>query len=493
MKHLELQSGSDQRVLSQERETDILNAVNSDRVAFARYKIRYQHKTSARRNPREPQWASIATSPDGVRGVIAFAKRPCSYKTDNSGGGCTFCNLSIGNRDYRDVTTDDQLVALESALATILPYSPSVIELLPDGSFLNDDELSVDTQIGVMKRLAREPNVKKVAIETRPEFCQADKVRNLVEELREDQSLEIYFGLETTDEFISETIHNKGYGVEEFKDALCRIAQLDESLRRRINISVYSIIKPGYLSEKEAIASAIKTALDIKALSDDMGIPIMIKFEPAVVSDGTLQGYLYSQHRYEPLSYFSVAEVIAKLSEHETQDRAKFGQRDDIDSFSHVAMIPDAANPDMFSSADVVIYNAVQMFNVHRDIRRFTSEIACVIDSPEFKDWESRVCGDSGSSIRNLAHADNGARANDFQQRMLSVFNQIQSLNPSCNDFQNEASTICANNALRLVNIRNIKSIIGDKTNSSYFQAEIVILNDENFPQSIWIRIPICT
>jgi len=135
---------------------------------------------------------------DGCRTAFAFYKTMCDYKNREK-GGCRFCYLSKANRLFKNVTTELQLRALDRALDRARELKKNIVfEILPDGSFLNKDEVPMETQDGMMQRLAKEKKIHRVAIETRPEYCRSEDVKRNLSHLRPDQQLEIYFGLEST-------------------------------------------------------------------------------------------------------------------------------------------------------------------------------------------------------------------------------------------------------------------------------------------------------
>ncbi|MBI4232769.1 hypothetical protein HY605_06070 [Candidatus Peregrinibacteria bacterium] len=451
----------------------------------------------------------------GARVSFAFYKNPCHYRVSNS-DGCRFCNLSADNLvNVGEITTAQQLAALEDALARTrkLGAKMTTFEILPDGQFIFSSEVPVETQVGMMQRLSEEPTIHRVAIETRAEYLQARPVKRLLTELRGDQKLNIYLGLETTDEFVASIINNKGYCFAELKKAIRKfIAAMDKTELERIELSVYSIIKPAYLTDHEAVEMTIITAREVQAFASEIGIPISIKCEPGVVSSGTIQHFLNNEKdpgtgepRYRPPSYFSIAEILARFIEEDLDSMVKFGQRDDIDYFSNVAMVPSADGSNFFSVFDYLVYNAVQRFNTKKDRRQFILDLRLAIEhSDEFKNWEIEMYGQLGSSALSRLFQkestnplnDEERKVEDFQKLLWKLADKVEyslyfsSLvcgREECTeleDVKREVEELFRTNGVDLFKVGNFVFL------EEGLQFEVILFNESGYPQSLWLKIP---
>lgn len=99
-----------------------------------------------------------------------------------------------------------------------------VIEFLCDGSFFNEDEYPHGFQTELFERIAKQEDVKRVLVESRPEYVDAEKVGSLRGILRSDQCLEIGVGFETADEFIRAACIQKGFSRGDFENMLRSLA-----------------------------------------------------------------------------------------------------------------------------------------------------------------------------------------------------------------------------------------------------------------------------
>lgn len=479
----------------------------------------------------------------GFRVSYAFHKKMCSYKKDHK-SGCRFCMLPSINRNVKSITGAEQVKSLEDALEKSKKAGNrrTTFEILSDGSFLNTCEVSQKTQEKMMEKLAKQPFLQRIAIETRPEFCTPKGAKKLLKTLREDQQLNIYFGLESADEFINAIIHKKGYILEEFENIVKKLDKtLTKNEKKRLKISAYSIVKPAYLSEQEAIASAIKMAQKLNKLKKIITIDLDIKYEPCVVSAGSIQDYLFHQkkgkkRRYYPPSYFSIAELIAQLILKKLHHQAKVGQRDDIDNFSAVSMVPQIEDENLFSQFDFLVYNAVQRFNNTKNPRQFAIDMRIPIKfSKEFKKWENFFYGKTGdSALSKLLKKELGKtkmtkkeiKKENFQKQLWKVADDIE-YNKKFSKIlrekglkaekqvKEEIKKLCKKQEINLYDIKDLDFIdTGDKnkketlikyhrgsiavkfhkaTSKAAYQTEIIIMNEDMIPQSLWIKIPLKT
>nr|VFK60385.1 MAG: radical SAM enzyme, TIGR01210 family [Candidatus Kentron sp. TUN] len=371
-------------------------------------------------NASEPVWATFATANPviagrerypGIRACVAFHKVPCSFKMQTKGHGCLHCALSMANRNVTFIKSSEQIAAIKTAIKSItakLGRMPPILEVLPDGSFLNPEEVPLATQENIFRIAAAENDIVQISIESRPEYISVERILHLLHILRDEQIMEIYIGLESIDPFILNHIIKKGFTVERFEEKMDEIAhQLPNNLKKRITISVYHFFNPPYLTEKESIESAIAMSRQMREYAHRTKIPFSVKYEPAVISKGTFQWYLFEHGKYTPPNYFSIAEIIPLAYFEGLSGHIKFGQRDDIDDFQSTASIPSLENPQMFSIFDFMVYNAVQRFNADQDIWMFCADMSVVLeDSPEFRVWEEAIYGKQGESALSRIFAE---------------------------------------------------------------------------------------
>ncbi|MFA6529196.1 MAG: hypothetical protein WCT46_06715 [Candidatus Gracilibacteria bacterium] len=479
--------------LPKDRMLEIGEQILADHVGAEQHRITVRTRNSLKRGPIDPRiasWARVSSTPGGNRGCFSWIKPPCSYARD--GHPCRGCGLSDPTFNAQASSFEDQLAALEDGLSRINGTGMLIttFEFLPDGSFLNDKEISLQVRKGMLRKISQEKNIQRVAIEARPEDCDSMKIRECLSNLREDQTLELYMGLESTNEMVSRVIHNKGYGFDEYKKAVRGILEgLTPDEKKRLHLTVYNMVKPPYLTEDEAINLSVETARDIKAFSLEVGIRIEVKYEPCVITEGTYQHYLYLQGRYTPLSYFSVAEIIARLYEEGLDDMAKFGQRDDIDDYAIPARIGSLTHPGKFSRFDNDVSQAVQRFNMTKDIEGFKLDMRRAIESAECKEWENLLSQPSTlSRIVTPIGSEELTERENFQDKVSGVCNQVENMSSETPDIMTGIVELFREAGILVLMTRDPKVV--EEIDNIGLLIEVVIANEEGNSQSVWMKIP---
>ncbi|MCK5476571.1 MAG: hypothetical protein KAI55_01485, partial [Candidatus Aenigmarchaeota archaeon] len=241
----------------------------------------------------------------------------------------------------------------------------------------------------------KEKNIKKITIESRPEYISIEKIEQLIDILREDQKLNIAFGLETRDVFIQNFCINKGYGTKEFEKIVEMIFNINKKCANKICVFVYGLIKPAYLEEKEAIQDMVRAGVYINKLSKKYPFDIYMKLEPCVVPDGTLLEILFDEktssgeRKYTPPSYWSVVEIIARLEKANAVTKLRIGSREDMDAFKAIPAV--YYDIGMMSNYDFIIYEAVQRYNYHRNIVQLLLDIEIAFNDKTLQEWKNKV------------------------------------------------------------------------------------------------------
>ena len=207
--------------------------------------------------------------------------------------GCRMCGYIQDTEP--SVTQQDLLEQFHSALEK--PGVPDVVKIFTSGSFFDEREVSEDTRNKIRQKL-EELGVKKLIVESRPEFV----TEEVLDEFEGGKlQLEVGIGLESASDFVREVLINKGFTFQEFEEA----AKL---LRRRgFRVKAYLLLKPPFLSEGEAIADVVHSALKIKKLVD------VISINPTNVQRGTLVEKLWERKLYRPPWLWSAVEVVRQI------------------------------------------------------------------------------------------------------------------------------------------------------------------------------------
>ncbi len=245
---------------------------------------------------------------EGKRLVVVLNAPGCEYA--RNGQGCTNCSFPGQMAAHHEVSSEDLLIQLEAALETIPPNlaCPIEIDLYNSGSFFNPNEIQGDAATAILARVATVERVRRVLVESRPEYIAVEKVRRAAAILQ-GKTLEVGIGLESANEEIREHRIRKGFSFEDFERAAWAIAEAGASLL------VYVLLKPLGTEEKEAIDDAVATIRAVFDLGKRLDVKVRAALQPCFVGPRTALEEAYKQRRYRPPRLWSVVQVVLDTAE----------------------------------------------------------------------------------------------------------------------------------------------------------------------------------
>lgn len=175
-----------------------------------------------------------------------------------------------------------------------------MVKIFTSGSFFDEREIPQDIREYIYQKVA-DNGVEKLSVESRPEFITRDKL--IDNEAGVGVVPEVGIGLETSNDFIRENCINKGFTFEDFKKAALLLRDANALVK------VYLLLKPPFLSEREAIEDTIKSALDVKGYAD------VVSINPTHIPSKTYIKVLWSKGMYRPPWLWSMVEVISRVRE----------------------------------------------------------------------------------------------------------------------------------------------------------------------------------
>lgn len=239
--------------------------------------------------------------------MIILVAKGCGWA--KAGGPCTMCNYWIlRDEKVRDIQLINQFKS-EIAKYDFNKENIQEISIFVSGSFLSEKEVSVNVQNKILEIVSKIKNLKKVMIEGRASHVNKERV-NRMKKILGKIRLEVGLGLESSDDFICNAIINKGLTKGIFEQAVKTIGEC------KVSLLVYVLIRPPFLTEKEAIKDSIKTAKYVFEISKKYGIPIKVDFEPVHIKPFTLVEELYKKKEYSSPWLWSVIEVLKKLKKY---------------------------------------------------------------------------------------------------------------------------------------------------------------------------------
>jgi len=364
--------------LPKQRIAEISNSLKTNLPQLR--KLRKAHTQKKKNIPKtQPAWYSISstTSDSGKRLVMGFSHVHCKYRgNDDLKLGCYSCGFYAGaGQGSAGVASYSEQFA-QTIRQTYFISDYDVIEFLSDGSFLSQVPNTREQREYIddifRNHISRYPRIKRVLIEERPDELLKDSAINfklltdiVKNKLNENQTLEVGMGLECQDDYVREACINKGFSKKEFEDAIKKIKEISYECKGRISPLAYILVKPPFLTEREAIDEALRTLQYLKKLSDYENIEIIPKLEPTVISKGTMQEVLFTNDEYTPLNYWSILEIITWYSLNMPDSKLRIGAREDMDE---VIKVPAIYKGGRFDKLDFVVYGLIQDFNKTNDI-----------------------------------------------------------------------------------------------------------------------------
>ncbi|MFX0080491.1 MAG: archaeosine biosynthesis radical SAM protein RaSEA [Candidatus Hodarchaeota archaeon] len=250
----------------------------------------------------------------GKEFTIILGTKGCSWSLGES-GGCSMCGY-IQDTIIEDINQNQIITQFDYAfnkkIGEIINDNKNyIIKIFNSGSFFDDNEISDKVRSHIYEKVADIDNLKEFVIESRIEYINSEKLKNLKESLKEKQ-IEIAIGLETVNDYIRNHYINKGMLFNDFKNILKKCKE------NNIGVKTYLLLKPPFLNEQGAIDDCINSITNLIKIKVNT-----ISINPVNIQKGTLAEYLYLQNRYRPPWYYSLFKVLKKSIDREDLNRIR--------------------------------------------------------------------------------------------------------------------------------------------------------------------------
>ena len=218
--------------------------------------------------------------------VIIFRTRGCYWARKS---GCSMCGYV--NDVAVEVAPDD----LEAQLASVLPLhrGQPFVKVYTSGNFFDDYEVFPEVRRNILKELG--DRCEKVLVETLSHLVRRGPLEDGV---RFAGKFEIALGLESANDTVLRHAVNKFWGLREH----ARAADLAHAVGA--TVKSYLLLKPPFLTEREAIEDIVETAHLVDRCSDTVSI------NPMNVQRNTVVDYLFKRGEYRPPWLWSVVDVL---------------------------------------------------------------------------------------------------------------------------------------------------------------------------------------
>ncbi|KAF1079817.1 MAG: hypothetical protein GQF41_3934 [Candidatus Rifleibacterium amylolyticum] len=205
--------------------------------------------------PPEGSLFEPVASPRGLRLALVFGNESPTGRCPFYNIQCIHCDLGAGEGvSFTPEMNRHRLEFLKQHYKEILPKVGHLV-IYNYGSTLNDKELSRETRHNILEFVAGLSSVKRVSFDSREQFVTADRISEMLEYLRADQSLSITLGLESQSEEVRIGHLKKSITRDEVDAVFTALA----GHGRRTAVEMNVLFQPPGITGNEAITEAVAT------------------------------------------------------------------------------------------------------------------------------------------------------------------------------------------------------------------------------------------
>ncbi len=227
--------------------------------------------------------------------TMIFKSAGCRW---GKAGGCTMCGY-VYDCASEPPALEDYIAQLTKAMKKAEKFPEFMVKIFTSGSFLDEQEVPREARDSILKILADDLGVIKVLVETRPNFVTEENVQNCLKILK-NKPFELAFGLETSSDRIRKDSINKGFTFRDF----VRAAEIAK--KYGATVKAYLLLKPPFLSERQALEDIIRSIDDAAPYADTISINL------CNVQKGTLVEALWEKRQYRPPWLWSIVEILQR-------------------------------------------------------------------------------------------------------------------------------------------------------------------------------------
>lgn len=291
---------------------------------------------------------------------------------------CTMCPLPNENLDVklRPITEIDMINQFESAFKRESIDNYQMITIYNNGNFFADREVSPKVRQYIYERLQKS-KTSFVVVESLPQFISAEKIAETKRYLG-DKQLAVAIGLQSSNDLVRELAINTTCTKTSFEKA---VAILKKNGYKPL---VFLMIKPPFLTEREAIDDTVESIRYLSSL--DIDNPILCATR---VAPNTVANLMYHLGQFKPPWLWSVIEVLKRSSRINPNSTprvviSELQAEKNLDSIC--AKNCQKCNPNLV--------RVIEKFNITRDIKLFEGlSCDCYEDYQKLVDVENRSMG----------------------------------------------------------------------------------------------------
>lgn len=222
--------------------------------------------------------------------VLILKTRGC-YWADLK--GCTMCGYA---RDTLGRSATEAEIAEQVERALLEYHDEPYVKVFSSGSFFDPREVPVASRHALAS--AFRGRARRLLVETLPEFVDQANVGALRESFGGE--VEVALGLESAQEEVLRRAVNKNSPPSSYFDAAGRVHQGGGQAK------AYLLLKPPYLTEREAIEDTVKSVGIASQHFDTLSI------NPVHLQGGTVVEHLFRRGLYRPPWIWSLVETLVR-------------------------------------------------------------------------------------------------------------------------------------------------------------------------------------
>jgi len=216
-------------------------------------------------------------------------------------GGCTMCGFYAATSAGNPISAEEYKEQVVDALVKHDSYEFSVLGIFNAGNLLNESEMPFDALEYICKQISKRPYVKKISIESKLEYIDMEKLKTIAS-LLPGVEIELGIGVESFNEKIRDLCINKPFS----NKLLEKKAEI--LLQAGIIPKAYLLLKPPFLTEKEAIDDFVDSYLQLNSIGIER-----IECETMTIEDHTLVHQLWKNDQYRLPWLWTMIYLLDKL------------------------------------------------------------------------------------------------------------------------------------------------------------------------------------
>ncbi len=227
--------------------------------------------------------------------TVILRTRGCTWAIN---GGCSMCGY-VNDSFVKKITADHLVAQFEHALEGFEDHT--VIKLYTSGSFLDETEVPIDAQQRILDLVPNQ--VVRFQSEAQAHHVTDERLADLRPRLPDGCQFALGIGMEASTPEVLEYSVNNEFTIEDYEHA-SQVAAAHDTL-----LKCYVLVKPPFLTEREAIEEAVATAQRTAHL------PALeaLSFNPISIHKNTLTEDLWRAREYSPPWLWSVVEVLKRV------------------------------------------------------------------------------------------------------------------------------------------------------------------------------------